>query len=668
MKTDLLFGIHCHQPVDNFDTVVLEIIEKSYKPFFTVLKEFPEFKCSVHFSGWLLEYIQKHDSKLFELIRDLSSQIEFFTGGYYEPILASIPSKDRIAQINKLSRYIEKNFGQIPKGLWLTERIWDDSIIDDLSYCGIEYVIVDDYHLIASGFDKNNLNGYFITENSNNHIAIFPINKELRYKIPFVTSDEVIDTLYKFADEEGKNGAIIFDDGEKFGIWPKTYERVYEQEWLKKFFAKCTQDDNINTVTFNEYYKKSQAISLAYVPTVSYHEMGEWSVLPHNAASYETLLAKNMEHEYLIRGGIWKNFFLKYSESNWIHKRMLELSKDGIDSEQYQDMLFKAQCNDVFWHGVFGGIYLPNLRDNAYKYIIMCENYKGMEARCSVLDIDFDSIDEYKFLTPDLISVIDPKIGAQIVELDLRDACFNLQNTLSRYDEIYHTKIETKVSKEDESEEDTIATIHNTTLSVEEDVEFFHDWYIKRSAIDHIIDETLSIDTFKSCRFKEYGDFANQLFAVTSNTKNSISLRRKGGIYLEEKKETTVLSKNFSFYNNKIISTIEIATECTKELKYMIEWNLHFQDYDKLSINGKKLDEVLSFKDNVVHIVDSSLNKSIVFEFDDEVEVYIYKVKSVSQSESGVDYTTQGISLGFIKPFCKDVSMEYSLQIVTDLQ
>lgn len=669
MKTNLLFGIHCHQPVDNFDTVILEVIEKSYKPFFMVLKDFPEFKCSVHFSGWLLEYIETHHLELFELICSLSSQIEFFTGGYYEPILASIPSKDRVTQINKLSNYIKQKFKQTPKGLWLTERIWDDSIIDDLASCGIEYVIVDDYHLIAAGLDKNNLNGYFITENSNNKIAIFPINKELRYKIPFGIINEVNTTLSRFADIEGKNGAIIFDDGEKFGIWPKTYEKVYEKEWLKQFFTSCIEDDNISITTFNEYYNKAQAISLAYLPTVSYHEMGEWSILPHNATNYENLVSQNQQLEYLIRGGIWKNFFLKYQESNWLHKRMLELSKNRIELEQYQDSLFRAQCNDVFWHGVFGGIYLPNLRDNAYKYIIMCENYKGMDPKCLSIDIDFDSVLEYKFYTQELISIINPQQGGQIVELDLRDKCFNLQNTLTRYEENYHTKIETNLSKDQESfkEEEEITTIHDTTLSIDEDVEFFHDWYLKKSSVDHISDETFNLESFRACSFKEYGDFANQSFTVEKNSEDSLFLSRDGGIYLDQK-HSTLLDKRYKFYKNKIILNFTIDTKCPKSLKYISEWNLHFQNYDQLTFNSKTMDESLSLKANKLQIVDLSLNKKIIFEFDEEIEIYIYKVKSISQSESGVDYTIQGISLGFIKEFSKNTSMEYSFKIVTNLK
>ncbi len=92
--------------------------------------------------------------------------------------------------------------------------------------------------------------------------------------------------LRDFANEDGKNAAIIFDDGEKFGVWPKTYEKVYEKKWLENFFQKCIEDEKINVTTFSEFYNKNKAISLAYIPTVSYHEMGEWSTLPNISKEY----------------------------------------------------------------------------------------------------------------------------------------------------------------------------------------------------------------------------------------------------------------------------------------------------------------------------------------------------------------------------------------------
>ena len=43
-------------------------------------------------------------------------QVEMIGGGYYEPILISIPPEDRREQIERLGDYIEKHFGQRPSG------------------------------------------------------------------------------------------------------------------------------------------------------------------------------------------------------------------------------------------------------------------------------------------------------------------------------------------------------------------------------------------------------------------------------------------------------------------------------------------------------------------------------------------------------------------------
>lgn len=665
MKINLLFGIHCHQPIDNFDNVIIEIIGKSYRPFFETLKEFPKFKCSVHFSGWLFEYIKKNDPELFDLIKSLSNQIEFFTGGYYEPILASIPSISRVKQIQKLSKFIEENFNQKAKGMWLTERIWDDSIIDDLKQCQIDYVIVDDYHLIASGFEKDRLNGYFLTENSNNTMALFPINKDLRYIIPFATIDDTMEKLHSFKNIEGENAAIIFDDGEKFGVWPKTYEKVYKKEWLKKFFEKSIADETINVTTFKEFYEKNSGISLAYLPTVSYHEMGEWSTLPNISKDYLDLVKKNEDKDYLIRGGIWKNFFIKYNESNWIHKRSLELFKKPNQTLEYEDALHKTQCNDVLWHGVFGGIYLPNLRDNAYKYIIECENLSLGEAGFETYDIDLDSKLEYKHYTKDLIAITDI-YGAQIVELDLRKERFNFQNTLTRYHESYHDKIQKREEPlEDEtlenSDDEEIETIHSSVLYTNEDIELYKDWYHKKSAIDHICDKSLSLEEFLKCEFKEYGDFTNQNYEVKDFDKNSITFYRDGGVYKDIKKATSI-KKSFKYLDNSINIEVNLDSEEISTLNYLTEWNLHFMNYDILNINGHIFeDDRLKLENSRLTIVDPLLNKTITFLFDQCMEIYIYRVKSVSQSEEGVDYTTQGLCFGFATLFKKDLNLKYSI-------
>ena len=667
MKTSLLFGIHCHQPVDNFDWVLEEAIEKSYKPFFKILKEFPQFKCSIHYSGWLLEYIEKHDEELFSLMKSLSNQLEFFTGGYYEPVLSAIPSVDRVGQIKKLSNYIKKHFNQQPKGLWLTERVWDNSIIKDLKKCGIQYVVVDDYHLLTSGVKTENLNGYFLSEDGGESIALFPINQALRYAIPFYSLEKTKDILESFSNLKGKNAAVIFDDGEKFGIWPKTYETVYEKNWLRDFFAQTLANEKIKVETFEEFYTGNPPIALSYLPTVSYFEMGEWSMTSKDTLALEHLLENNPESHQFIRGGTWKNFLTKYQESNWIHKRYIELSKKQDTQLKYKDALYKAQCNDVLWHGVFGGIYLPNLRDNAFKYIIECE--KLIPSKREKLDIDFDGYEEYKYNTSELLTIVSLKNGGQIFELDILEKNFNLQNTLTRYEEAYHSKIE--VNKEEEVTtplaSDDIATIHDNKLIVDEDISLITDWYFKKSAIDHIVpNDTTAIDFYNNS-FHELSDFTNQPYKLKKSKAKTLTLTRAGGIFTDKKFETS-LEKKYQFVKNTISVDISIDTEFETPLQYIQEWNLHFASLENLTFNSMIITEEIksepyTLTTQCLEIYDNYLEKTLIFSFEKEIDIIIFPLNSVSQSEQGVDLTNQGLTLGFVYPFIKIEQNSMRLEI-----
>ena len=655
MKTSLLFGIHCHQPIDNFDWVLKEAIEKSYKPFFEILKEFPTFKCSIHYSGWLLEYIEENDKELFSLMKSLSNQLEFFTGGYYEPVLSAIPSADRVGQIKKLSNYIKKHFNQQPKGLWLTERVWDNSIIKDLKECGIKYVVVDDYHLLTSGVKTENHNGYFLTEDGGESIALFPINQALRYAIPFYNLEKTENILESFSNLDGKNAAIIFDDGEKFGIWPKTYETVYEKNWLRDFFTQTLENENISVDTFEEFYTSNPPISLSYLPTVSYFEMGEWSMTSKDTLALEHLLENNPEATQFIRGGTWKNFLTKYQESNWIHKRAIELSKKQTTQLKYKDALYKAQCNDVLWHGVFGGIYLPNLRDNAYKYIIECEKLSTNKKES--LDLDFDGYNEYKYYTDELLTIVSLKNGGQIFELDILDKNFNLQNTLTRYEEAYHSKIEVSKEQPINPAIDELATIHDNKLIISEDISLITDWYFKKSAIDHVVPSNTTAMDFYNSSFHELSDFANQPFQMKKSTTKALTLKRDGGIFTDTKYETS-LEKKYLFSKNTISLDTTIDTQFEAPLQYIQEWNLHFASLENLTFNNKVITEQIKNKPYTIttqalEIFDSYLEKTLIFSFEKEIDIIIFPLNSVSQSEQGVDLTNQGLTFGFVHPFTK---------------
>lgn len=122
----LALVIHNHQPIGNFDGVFEQAYQDSYKPFLDLLAEFPSLAITLHNSGSLLEWLVEHRPEYLDQIRELADrgQIEIIGGPFYEPILASIPQRDRIGQIQQYSRYLEKLFGQPVRGMWVPERVW----------------------------------------------------------------------------------------------------------------------------------------------------------------------------------------------------------------------------------------------------------------------------------------------------------------------------------------------------------------------------------------------------------------------------------------------------------------------------------------------------------------------------------------------------------------
>jgi len=655
-NVSLLFGIHMHQPVDNFDETVKKAVNNCYEPFFETIMQTPEFKFSLHCSGWLLEKIRLEYPKLFEKMQYLSKKgsIEWLCGGYYEPVLSSIPSNDRIAQIKKLKLYIEKYMQQSPIGLWLTERVWENTIIKDLNRCGIEYVMVDDYHFLSNGYEKDKMNGYYITNDGNSEIKLFPISKKLRYVLPFSTPKESLESVLEYASNES-SVAIFFDDAEKFGLWPKTYEWVYGQKWLEQFIKIILQNGAIEPIHYSEYIDKNRALGLAYLNSCSYSEMGKWSLKTELAQNFEDLIQKIGEDFYenrafaLIKGGIWNNFFIKYSESNYLHKRMLYLSaKQKEFTQEALDFLYKSQTNDSFWHGVFGGFYLPNLRDNAYKYILKIEKSIQKEGK-ELIDIDKDGYKELKVLTKNL-SIVISKIGAQMVEFGSLQKFFNWQNTIMRRKELYHNKI--LHPKIENGNSQKIVTIHNLQRDVKKELKelLIYDRYPKNSFIDHISDSPFTFENFKNLTFKEIGDFVNKAFEYNGKT------------FIRES-ENSLLKKKYHFEENKIVLKSKLKSSFKKAF-FAEEFNFHFAHSDKITINGKFVNDGLTLnKCDTVTIYDDFIQQNLIIKSNVTWQVFAVPIITVSESEKDYETITQGISFLFVREFEENLKFKFELEV-----
>lgn len=566
MKTvNFIFGIHNHQPVGNFDFVIEDAFKKSYKPFIDVLEDFPNINVSFHFSGCLLEWLDENHPEYLDKIADLvkNGNIEIISGGFFEPVLAMIPDRDKVGQIKMLNDFIRKRLGYEAKGLWLTERVWEPGLAKPIAEAGIEYITVDDYHFLGAGVHQEDLVGSFITEEQGVPLKIFPINQNLRYAIPFKDPNETIEYLRKYATEEGTNAIVMADDGEKFGVWPGTHEVVFTKNWLRYFFTKLEENkDWIKTTTFSKYNKNHPPKGRTYLPTASYFEMSEWSLPGDVGEKFEGFVhdfeneGRFAELKPFFKGGMWRNFLGIYSESNWMQKKLQHLSDriDAVDTEKLKASdkkiyekakyhMWKGSCNCTYWHGIFGGLYLPHLRHAVYQEMIISEKYldqleKTKKFEIAEKDFDIDGYNEILIKNNEIQLAVSPAKGGIIEELSLRPKDFNVLNTLKRYKEAYHNKVH--LAYEDNAGSDS-GNIHDMVLAKEEGLDQYlnYDNHDRKMLIDHFIKKDITLEQFQKVEYFEDSDFIDSKFDYEIDKRGKKVVMSKEGWVNWQKLEMT---------------------------------------------------------------------------------------------------------------------------------
>ena len=474
-----LFGIHNHQPVGNFEAVVDDAVLRAYHPFLqTVAEAGADLPLTVHCSGGLLAALKARARSTFDVLGRLvaDGRIELLGGGFYEPILALLPDWDKIGQVQALSHFIRSHFGVTPRGMWLAERIWEPHLPRLLREAGVEFVLVDDSHFALAGLDPEALGGYYLTEEQGATVAVFPINQRLRYLVPFADPGESIHYL------EGRRGAgavTLMDDGEKFGVWPGTDRLVYGERWLTRFFDTLRATPWLRVSTFSRYLAAHPPAGRVYLPTAAYTEMGEWALPPGAAAELGEVrhrleaMPDGERFTRLLRGGFFRNFLVKYPEIGDAYWKMLRLSRrvhDGLVARPRdprllaaRERLWQGQANDAYWHGVFGGCYLPHLRRAVKSSLIGCERRlegpgKPLGIECIRADVDGDGLAEVVVRTRALGFTLRPARGGSITELAWIGGEVDVADVLTRRPESYHRRV---AERPREGEPAEVKTIHS---------------------------------------------------------------------------------------------------------------------------------------------------------------------------------------------------------------
>jgi alpha-amylase len=193
-----------------------------------------------------------------------------------------------------------------------------------------------------------------------------------------------------------------------------------------------------------------------------------------------------------LQAGFWRNFLSKYPESNQIQKlmsavsrRWQELSGARPPDEEEARLLSEAQshvlasqCNDGYWHGVFGGLYAPHLRSALFRHLIRAEvlldKVEGLSGNPSLRikreDFDVDGHEEVLVEHPAFGMIIRPADGGTVSSLRFKPAEVELVNSLMRRPEAYHALVRKHVGSREPPKEGP-ASIHDIVLSKEANLE-----------------------------------------------------------------------------------------------------------------------------------------------------------------------------------------------------
>ncbi|MHB8393005.1 MAG: alpha-amylase/4-alpha-glucanotransferase domain-containing protein [Candidatus Dormibacteria bacterium] len=460
--------VHFHQPVGNLDGVVARATSRCYLPFLKTIAEHPEVPWTLHYSGCLLRWLVTNAPEVPERLAALvdAGVVELLTGGLEEPILASIPERDGLSQIARMSEMLRERFGVTPTGLWLTERVWEPNLARTLARAGVSYTVVDDTSLKAVGVEESVKAGPWSTYFESERVMIVGSSRQLRYLIPYARPDRVISEIAAV----GPDGLIVYaDDGEKFGEWPRTHRQVYGRRWLSRFLDSVTvaaADDRVRLVKLAEAVEGGPK-GRVYLPSGSYDEMMTWA-LPtparHRLEAATAGLAASSDPAGVgdfVRGAPWHGFLAKYPEVARLHQAMLRVSakveRAGNPPEAIAH-LHMAQCNCGYWHGTFGGAYLSFLRLALWHHLVVAEHHADQAlggptgAGSDLVELDADGGAEVRLRGPWGYASVAPGRGGQVTELVSWKGAANLVAVMGRHQESYHLPSEPNGSGEAQME------------------------------------------------------------------------------------------------------------------------------------------------------------------------------------------------------------------------
>jgi alpha-amylase len=407
--------------------------------------------------------------------------------------------------------------------------------------------------------------------------------------------------------------------------------------------------------------------------------MTEWALSPESSPAFgrglgqfEALADGDQLRPFFKAGGYWRNFKARYPESDEMYCRMLGVSQRLAALEtspqsdpDYLDLarqeLYRGQCNCPYWHGSFGGLYLPHLRNAVYRSLIAAHNAlddaegrAGPRVSALVGDFNLDARQEVRLENNRLIAFVRPALGGHVYELDVRHNMTNVLATLDRRPEAYHAAIREaalrRAGGSDGSPREAEDTSSGQLCSIQQglDRRIVYDRYPRKALVDHFYPFDVTLDDLVACGDVERGDFAlGTYLAKLERDANRIALvmERPGRAHGHSirLRKTIELSTGSPALSIRYELDDVPAGAC---LHFAVEINLaamagHVADRYYSDLSGSELG-MLDARLDMNHcrglaVTDEWLDLSIGLTWSKSAGLWCFPIETVSQSEGGFE-------------------------------
>lgn len=666
----LCLVLHQHQPVGNFDSVNERAYQQCYRPLLDTLQQHDSLSLSLHTSGPLMLWLADHHPEYIERLRRLaaSGRIEILGGPQYEPILTLLPRRDRIGQLLAYSTWLHRHLDIRVTGMWTPERVWEQPLAADIAAAGLSYTVLDDHHFLAAGVDPKRLTGYFLTEHDGAVLRVFPGSQQLRRLIPAADPQETIDHCWQLAQQQPGTVLTLADDAEKFGLWPGAGQHVFDQGWLQSLCQALVDNANwLRSSTLAEVVQSTRPGGRIQLSEGSYPEAASWPLPIERQRVLDRLVADIAQSDQesasgFIRGGNWRSFRIKYSEAGELYGFMkyvsdrLRLAEDaGADRAALtlaRDHLYRGQCGCPYWHGLFGGVYLPHLRLAAYQQLIRADaeldaalasvgqgHRPGTPlAEALADDFDFDLMQEVRLANEHFTLWAAPGRGGRLYQWDVRRSGHNLLATMQRRPEAYHD-----------------AAYHDALQSTSpQSRRPAYDRFAPKSMLDHFFDLDVGIDQVAEGTWFERGDFVEQPFEAKlrrGSDRVQLQMRRDGVAW----GMPVTITKAVTLVAGQQTATITYLLENLppdRDLHFGVRWNLAGLDWqgcppqiaDHHGQSLGSLAEPLDIADLAkLKLLAPGCGLQLELQLDRPAGVWAFPVETLSRAPEGLERIRQSV-------------------------